>query len=304
MTNTNRPHEDNVIYANFGAKRRVSSAEETVGPLVPPSPRELRERIRETAQRIRNGVGEGPVQSVSHPSVSYSPASSRLREAVAQRTDQGRLKRGREYAAEGRVTGFNVRVNTVEAEVHGSQPEPFFAGFILARRSEEDLVDAMQQLGGGGSAVARAKRGAFPDEVVDTLLFADGDDARFFCDCPDPAPLCKHIVAVTEVAAKRFDADPTLLFALRGLSVEDVEASIREGAEGTARANAAEGSEFFWTGHELPDLPTPKIAPMVDDSDTDLLRRALESVSFTNIDLLNAVADIENLYDALVEEDH
>lgn len=304
MTNTNRPHEDNVIYANFGAKRRVSSAEETVGPLVPPSPRELRERIRETAQRIKHGTEEGPVQRVSHPSATYTPASSRLRNAVAQRADQGRVKRGRAYAAEGRVVGFNVRVNTVEAEIHGSQPEPFFAGFILTRRSQEDLVAAMQQLGGSGGAVARAKRGALPDTVVDTLLFADDDDARFFCDCPDPAPVCKHIVAVAEVAAKRFDDDPTLLFTLRGLSMDDVEASIREGAEGTARSNAAEGSEFFWTGRELPELPSPKIAPMVDDSDTDLLRRALESVSFTNIDLLNAVADIENLYDALVEEDH
>ena len=57
--------------------------------------------------------------------------------------------------------------------------------------------------------------------------------------------------------------------------------------------------DSFWDGHDLPDLPHPKIAPMIEDSDIHLLHRAMQSVSFTNIDQLRAVADIEDLYDDL-----
>ena len=34
----------------------------------------------------------------------------------------------------------------------------------------------------------------------------------------------------------------------------------------------------------------------IDDSDPDLLRKAMRSVSHTNLDLLRAVSDIEDLY--------
>ena len=41
---------------------------------------------------------------------------------------------------------------------------------------------------------------------------------------------------------------------------------------------------------------------MIEDSDMDLLHRAMQTVSFTNIDQLRAVADIEDLYDLLVND--
>ena len=269
----NRPSEDNVIYANFGARRRVSSPEETGTPTV-----------------------QDPADQLSH-------AAMVVLNAALRRTDAGRVKRGRDYAANGHVSELRVRPNSMDASVTGSQNEPFYAGFILPPRTQDDLKQAMSAMAATPGGLKRAEQGEFPDEVLDVFLGATPDEFRFFCDCPDPADVCKHAVAVAIAAARRITQEPATVFAIRNMAMDAVEASLRDGAYTIAKANAEVGSEFFWTGREMPDLPNPKIAPMIDDSDTDLLRRALESVSFTNIDLLNAVADIEDLYDALVEED-
>ena len=67
-------------------------------------------------------------------------------------------------------------------------------------------------------------------------------------------------------------------------------------AQDVARKATEDGAETFWSGRELPAVPSPKIAPALDDSDPDLLRKALRAVSHTNIDLLRAVSDIEDMY--------
>lgn len=267
------PSEDNVIYLNFGARRRVATDAE--------------------ASHAEQVV---PVER-------YSQAAMRVLNAALRRTDPGRAKRGQQYATKGHVHDLNVRMNGIEAYVTGSQNEPFFTGFRLPPRDPQELQRAVSQIAARPGSVKLAQRGEFPDEVLNVLLAHAPEEFRFFCDCPDGVDVCKHSVAVAAEAAKRIDADPELVFTLRGMSMDTVDASIRDGAYALARENAEAGSEFFWSGREMPELPRPKTAPMVDDSDTDMLRRALEPVSFTNIDLLNAVADIEDLYDMLVDPD-
>jgi len=48
------------------------------------------------------------------------------------------------------------------------------------------------------------------------------------CSCPDPANPCKHIAAVYYLLGERFDADPFLLFELRGRSKAAIIAALRE----------------------------------------------------------------------------
>lgn len=69
----------------------------------------------------------------------------------------------------------------------------------------------------------------------------------------------------------------------------------------TSKARAV-SSDLFWNGRELPTMPEPKIAPAIDDSDPDLLRKAMRAVSHTNVDLLRAVSDVEDLYHFLTEK--
>ena len=83
------------------------------------------------------------------------------------------------------------------------------------------------------------------------------------------------------------------------ISLTQLEDRKRFESENSLRENSAPGSEYFWSGRELPALPNPRLAPMIEDSDIDLLHSAMQTVSFTNIDQLRAVSDIEDLYHML-----
>lgn len=270
---TNRPSEDNVIYANFGARRRVYTPEE---------------------------AGESRVGPAAAPS--RSPAAMRVLNAAVRQTDAARVKRGHSYAANGHVVAFEFRSGGVDGEVAGSQNEPFAAGFRLPRRSRAELDEAMRTLAATPGAQQRAQSGDFPDAVLDVLISSEPSEVNFYCDCPDAAVVCKHAVAVAEVAAQHIDEQPSLIYAMRDMGLGAVQDTLRRSAHTIAAENAEAGSEYFWPGRELPALPTPKVAPMIDDSDLQLLRTAMGSVSFTNIDQMFAVADIEHLYDMLIDD--
>lgn len=263
-----RPSEDNVIYANFGARRRVSGPEETANR-------------KEAAE-------EG-----------FSPAAARVFNAALNGADPGRVSRGKKYAEQGRVIDITARSGGFDGVVAGSQNDPFTVAVQLPRRGREDVQRAVEIVSGQPGAVERARRGVVDEEALELLLAADDGEIRFYCTCPDSALVCKHAVAVAQKAAELMDADASVLFSLRGLSLPMIEQTARNQAAAVARENSTEGSEYFWAGRRLPDPPNPKVAPMVDDSDIDLLHQAMQTVSFTNIDQMRAVADIEDLYDEL-----
>ncbi|UIZ92932.1 hypothetical protein JZY91_04095 [Corynebacterium sp. CNCTC7651] len=266
-----RGGEDNVIYANFGAKRRVYTAAETGLP-----------QIEVTA-------------------ASLSPAAMRILNAAVRQTDVARAKRGHAYAAHGHVMDLRFRTGGVEGRVAGSQNEPFVAGLLLPRRTPEELRAAVRELALMPGGQVRADRGDFPDPFLDVMLGAKANEVHFYCDCPDSSRVCKHAVALAEVVAGRVDKQPSLVFAMRDLNSRVVEETLRRGAHALAAENAEKGSPYFWSGRDLPELPNPKVAPMIDDSDLQLLRTAMGTVSFTNIDQMFAVSDIEKLYDMLID---
>lgn len=265
---TERPQEDNVIYANFGARRRVSSAAETGG-----------------ANRLQP-------RSLSAPAM-------RIYNSAVRQTDVGRAKRGAEYAARGHVVDLHVMQFGAIAEVVGSQNDPFNVRMHLPYRSLEEINRAVGAIVRAPGSIAAAKAGTFDEDVLSILLCDAPQEVRYTCDCPDGAGVCKHAVALAQRTAELVDQDPTAIFTMRGLTLADLENRKRDQAGNIARENAEPGSEYFWAGRGLPDLPRPKVAPMIEDSDLDLLHRAMQSISFTNIDQLRAVADIEDLYDEL-----
>ena len=270
MTEKKRPQEDNVIYANFGARKRVSSAAETGGAEI-------------SAFRPR----------------SLSPAAMIIYNAAVRQTDVGRAKRGAEYAARGHVVELQAVSHGVRAAVVGSQNDPFRVAMYLPRRHAEEIRRATSAIVRAPGSIAAAKAGTLDEEVLEILLCKAPQEVTFHCDCPDSAAVCKHAVAVAQRTAELVDKDPSVIFTIRGLRLEELENRKRNQADDLARENAEPGSEYFWPGRELPELPRPKVAPMIEDSDIDLLHRAMQTVSFTNIDQLRAVADIEDLYDEL-----
>lgn len=263
-----RPREDNVIYANFGAKRREQAP----------------------AQTVRRAAADG-----TH----LPPAARRVLLAALRQADDGRVQRGEAYARKGHVIELVPRPGGLDALVEGTQNEPFSTGLNLPRRNVAELESVYSYLASTPGSIMRARNGQLDDVVLDMLLAPAPEDIRFYCTCPDPVVVCKHAVAVAHQAAELMSADPTVVFSMRNVRLEVLERRVRAAASSLAEENAEEGSEFFWSGRQFPQLPAPKVAPMIADSDLELLHKAMQTVSFTNIDQLRAVADIEDLYDAM-----
>ena len=256
---------DNVIYANFGRKVRVETPEQT--------------HHEHTARRP-----------------ALAPAAELLLEVATSRADRGRLTRGRDYARAGHVISLDLRNGSVHAQVAGSQNEPFTVLIQLPYRTTDDLATVAADLARTPNGMSGARRGEITPSVLAVLLAEDVNDIRVRCDCPDPYAICKHAVAVLEKLAGKVDADPLTLFTLRGMDLTSLEQAVM--AQDVSR-ESEENPELFWGGRDLPALPEPRTAPALDDSDLDLLHKAMRAISYTNVDQLRAVSDIEDLYDHL-----
>ena len=87
-----------------------------------------------------------------------------------------------------------------------------------------------------GQAIYSAKllAGEMPADIesvfqsVDLSLFPRSlDDIYFECSCPDSGNPCKHAAAVYYLLAEQIDADPFVLFHLRGRTRDQVLAALR-----------------------------------------------------------------------------
>lgn len=263
-----RPSMGNVIYANFGNKTRVSEVPKQVG-------------------RARSGQ------------VARSAAGRMIVLAAETQADTGRVSRGQAYARNGNVVSLTIANGRITGEVAGSQNQPFQVAAALPRRSADELTELTQALAQSPVGLIQAKEGDLAEEALGILLANQSEAIRFSCDCPDPAPVCKHAVALAHQAAARFDANPAEIFALRGLNLDQVERSIREDVQSRVVSESQSSNDRFWGGLELPALPDPKVAPALEDSNEDLLHKALRTVSYTTIDELRAKADLEEMYDVL-----
>jgi hypothetical protein len=102
-------------------------------------------------------------------------ATDLLGRLLAQRSDHGRVVRGKELTDTGRVHDLGIAPGRVTAEVTGSRSEPYRV------------------------TVELASDGGPPTEP---------GQLRFTCSCPDWGDPCKHGVAVVLAVAERLDSAP------------------------------------------------------------------------------------------------
>lgn len=172
---------------------------------------------------------------------------------------------------------------------------------ILPYRTPDDLAEIGQVLLTTKDGFESVKEGRIDPRIREIILGSDPGDIRYICDCPDHADVCKHAVAIVEILIRRLEADPAELFRLRGLDIQQLATMVSERATAQSAVSATSTQPDYWEGSALPDLPEPTVRSALDDSNMDLLHQAMRMVSYTTIDQLAAVADIEDLYDFLIE---
>src|SRR5436190_3570502 len=154
--------------------------------------------------------------------------------ALERVVDPGRLSRGRSYARGGQVSKLDVEKGGVRAEVWGRRPRPYKVTIRFQPLTDAQWDKVVDALGAKALYAARLLAGEMPEQIEEPFqaagvsLFPDkATDLVTDCTCPDWANPCKHVAAVFYLLGERFDADPFLMFELRGRTQEQIAAALR-----------------------------------------------------------------------------
>ena len=184
--------------------------------------------------------------------------------ALEQFTDAGRLGRGRSYASSGRIPDYGVANGTVTARVRGSinpyfgvYKEPIYRTTItITQISAAKWTGVIRRIASRADLITKLLQQEMPDPIEEVfaaegvhLLPHSRGDFVTSCSCPDYANPCKHIAGLYYVLAAALDRDPFLLFGLRGLSREELQAELIKSSLGQILASAL-------TREEIPVGPT------------------------------------------------
>ena len=136
-----------------------------------------------------------------------------------------RLDRGRSYANTGKVLSLDMTEGKARAKVKGNY-QPFYqVGIDFPVLPEREKVYRLIEE--DPALLARIAGGELPEEFL-VRLKDEGIDLiprrwgamKRSCNCPDCGDPCKHQAALYYVIAREVDADPRVLFRLRGMDLE------------------------------------------------------------------------------------
>jgi uncharacterized Zn finger protein len=174
---------------------------------------------------MREGLG----RVAEHGSTSWGEELARL---VADLADPGRHDRGLVLLEEGAVGRVSVTRGCFAATVHGASGREHAAQVRVRALPRDDaarlfrvllddpglLASLLQGLAGtaGAPTARRVARGALPAAAAELTE----DDVEFVCSCPDPDPVCKHVVALALTVADLADDSPASWLQARGVPLE------------------------------------------------------------------------------------
>jgi len=243
-------------------------------------------------KRIENGI-KAKSQRGAIGETWWSKRWIKVRESLGM---GARLGRGRSYARQGQVVSIDIREGLIQAKVQGTRATPYKIKIELKQLSSAEWDKVTNVMTEQAIFVAKLLAGEMPNDIESAFdqakvpLFPRSmQDLNTDCSCPDWANPCKHIAAVYFILAEQFDADPFLIFKLRGKSKAALITELRQKRSqisaapdadtaneiefdlGQAVPPLSECLDVFWgTGSELPTLASNPALPEVDCS---LLKR-------------------------------
>lgn len=166
-----------------------------------------------------------------------------------------RLPRGRSYVSNGFVIDLQIVKGKVTAVVSGS--ELYDVKITIAPVKAKHWKAICRDCAGSIDSLVELLQGRLAKGVMDRVcregdgLFPAPDEIKLSCSCPDGARMCKHVAAVLYGVGARLDAQPQLLFVLRGVDESEL---LKGAGEGMTLAK-----------------PAPPAAKVLDDGDVAAL---------------------------------
>jgi uncharacterized Zn finger protein len=141
---------------------------------------------------------------------------------------RNRIGRGRSYVRHRAVLDLQLTPGSVTALVQGSEVQPYRVAITVDTLSANHWSTIRTACAGCFDSLSELLGGTFPQALKD-LFFAKGAglfpsprEIHFDCSCPDWAAMCKHVAAALYGVGARLDEDPSLFFALRGITMDDI----------------------------------------------------------------------------------
>ena len=172
--------------------------------------------------------------------------------ALESFTDSGRLQRGRAYSGDSRILSFEITAGNARATVRGNV-NPYFGVYKEPKYKTEiemtaiaakDWTKIIENMSSKASVVAKLLLNEVPENIEDSfaksgqrLLPYSRKDFKTKCSCPDSSNPCKHIAGLCYRLSGEMDQDPFLLFEMRGISKEDLQAELIKSPLGKALAS-------------------------------------------------------------------
>ena len=171
-------------------------------------------------------------------------------QALTEIDDENRLPRGRTYANRGAVRDLVVKDSAVSARVQGSRLQPYKVDISVPRVEAAQATKLIAALAKDPGLIARLLNRELDPSVLQVaqrlkiVVFPERwTDLKMRCSCPDWAVPCKHLAAVIYLLSQQIDADPFLVFSLRGIELTALLKPLGlkvEDAETTAISTAAQ----------------------------------------------------------------
>lgn len=139
-----------------------------------------------------------------------------------------RIPRGKSYANTGKVQSVTLdeKRGLIKARVTGHY-DPFYAVKITLPQVDPKLSERFIKELAASPVIMAALSSRELDPEVNVIAERLGinvfprrwDDLKLSCSCPDVAVPCKHIAAVIYKLSQEIDANPFVLFTLRGIDI-------------------------------------------------------------------------------------
>jgi uncharacterized Zn finger protein len=137
-----------------------------------------------------------------------------------------RLPRGRTYVRNGSVIDLQIQPGKVTAQVMGSSLYKIEVAIDTVAPAQWEKVVA--DCAGSIHSLVELLQGKLTKPVMERIaqpkdgLFPAPKEICLDCSCPDWATMCKHVAAALYGIGTRLDAQPELLFVLRGVDASEL----------------------------------------------------------------------------------
>ncbi len=161
--------------------------------------------------------------------------------ALHQIDHTNRLPRGRRYANNGSVQALTIERGAISARVKGSRSKPYELRLRIPALKQGQARQLIDTIADDPALLAGLLNRQLDPAVLERAQEAgiqvfpgSWRELEMHCSCPDEAVPCKHLAAAIYLLSREIDADPFLVFQLRGV---DLIAALRE------RGHTIPGSE-------------------------------------------------------------